>query len=51
MLTYPGCAYPTDKPRPELNVTNLTGFQGANGFPTGSINSNQLYGADYGVLK
>ncbi len=51
VLTYPGSAYPTDMPRPELYVTNLTGFQGANGFPTGTINSNQLYGADFGVLK
>jgi hypothetical protein len=51
VLTYPGSAFPTDMPRPELYVSNLTGFQGANGFPTGSINSNQLYGADLGVLK
>ena len=51
VLTYPGAAYPTDMPRPELYVSNLTGFQGANGFPTGTINSNQLYGADFGVLK
>ena len=51
VLTYPGSAYPTDMPRPELYVSNLTGFQGANGFPTGTINSNQLYGADLGVLK
>ncbi len=51
VLTYPASAYPTDMPRPELYVSNLTGFQGANGFPTGTINSNQLYGADLGVLK
>jgi hypothetical protein len=51
VLTYPGSAYPTNMPRPELYVSNLTGFQGANGFPTGTINSNQLYGADLGVLK
>ena len=50
VLTYPSSAYPTDKPRPELYVSNLTGFQGANGFPTGTINSNQLFGADFGVL-
>ncbi len=51
VLTYPSAGYPTDMPRPELYVSNLTGFQGANGFPTGTINSNQLYGADLGVLK
>ena len=51
VLTYPGSGYPTDMPRPELYVSNLTGFQGANGFPTGTINSNQLFGADFGVLK
>ncbi len=50
VLTYPASAFPTDKPRAELQVTNLTGFQGANGFPTGTIDSNQLFGADFGVL-
>jgi len=50
VLTYPGSGYPTDKPRPELYVSNLTGFQGANGFPTGTINSSQLFGADFGAL-
>jgi len=52
VLTYPASAYPTDTPRPELYVTNLTGEQGANGLPfPGTVNSNQLYGADFGVLK
>jgi len=50
VLTYPGSGYPTDKPRPQLYVSNLTGFQGANGFPTGTINSSQLFGADFGPL-
>jgi hypothetical protein len=27
VLTYPSAGYPTDMPRPELYVTNLTGFQ------------------------
>jgi hypothetical protein len=50
VLTYPAAAYPTDKPRPELYVTNLTGSQGANGLPfPGTVNSNQLFGADFGV--
>ncbi len=50
VLTYPSSGYPTDKPRPQLYVTNLTGFQGANGLPQGTINSSQLFGADFGVL-
>jgi len=52
VLTYPRYSYPTDKPRAELYVTNLTGSHGANGLPfTGTINSNQLFGADFGVLS
>jgi hypothetical protein len=50
VLTYPANAYPTDNPRPSLYVTNLTGFQGANGFPTGTIDSSQLFGWDLGIL-
>ena len=51
VLTYPANAYPTDKPRAQLYVTNLTGSKGANGLPlTGTINSSQLFGADLGVL-
>jgi hypothetical protein len=50
VLTYPAAAYPTDMPRPELYVSNLTGSQGANGQPIfGTVNSNQLFGADFGV--
>ena len=52
VLTYPGNGYPTDIPRPGLYVTNLTGFTQPGGiFPVlGSINSNQLWSADLGVL-
>ena len=51
VLTYPANSYPTDKPRAQLYVTNLTGSQGANGLPLpGTINSSQLFGADLGVL-
>ena len=50
VLTYPSAAYPTDMPRPQLEVTNLTGFQGAGGLPAGTVNSSQLFGADTGVL-
>jgi hypothetical protein len=52
-LTYPGSGYPTDVPRPALYTSNLLGFsQGfTNGDPDpGSINSNQLWSADAGIL-
>jgi len=51
VLTYPNNGYPTDMPRPQLVVTNLTGFaQGPNGPELGTVNSNQLWGANFGVL-
>jgi len=52
VLTYPAAGFPTDKPRPQLFVSNLTGFTQPGGiFPVlGSINSNQLWSADLGVL-
>ena len=52
VLTYPGSGYPTDKPRPQLEVANLTGFsfQIGNLFGTGA-NGNQLWGATFGELK
>jgi hypothetical protein len=51
VLTYGASAYPTDFPRPGLYVTNLTGFQGANGLPTpGTVDDSQLWGEDTGVL-
>jgi hypothetical protein len=51
VLTYPTNAFPTDMPRPQLTVTNLTGAaQGRGGPELGTINSNQLWGADFGVL-
>ena len=50
VLTYPLNGFPTDKPRPQLQVDNLTGF--TTGFPPivnfPSINSNQMWGADFG---
>jgi len=51
VLTYPASGVPTDKPRPQLIVTNLTGFsQGTGGPILNTINSNQLWGATFGVL-
>jgi hypothetical protein len=53
VLTYPNDSFPTDKPRPQLVVTNISGF--AQGFPPGpelgTVNDNQLWGADLGILK
>jgi len=51
VLTYPVNGYPTDMPRPQLTVTNLTGFtQGADGPELGTVKGNQLWGSDWGVL-
>jgi hypothetical protein len=47
VLTYPSTAFPTDKPRPQIVVQNLTGFaQPGNGSflpEISSVNSNQLW--------
>ena len=52
VLTYPAAGYPTDIPRPQLTVTNLTGFSNGNGGPElGTIQSNQLWSARFGVLS
>ena len=53
VLTYPANGYPTDKPRPQLQVRNLTGFTQPGGiFPViTSVNSNQLWSATFGVLR
>ena len=59
VLTYPGNGYPTDKPRPQLFVTNLTGFS-QNGPPSPNpsgcqsivgANTNQLWSAYLGIAK
>ena len=53
MLTYPASGYPTNMPRPQLQVDNLSGE--SQGFPPGpvlgTVNDNQLWGADFGVLN
>jgi len=51
VLTYPSDGFPTDKPRPQLFVTNLTGFSNGIGSPIGSVDDTQLWGADFGVLR
>ena len=51
VLTYPANGFPTDKPRPQLTVKNLTGFSHGIGTPIGSVQDIQLWGADEGVLR
>lgn len=56
VLTYPAAGFPTDTPRPQLTVRNLTGFSqtgnsGCQGIGSiAGVNSNQLWAAVGGVL-
>ncbi len=50
VLSYPGNGNPTDVPRPQLTVTNLTGFSNGFGPIVGTVNENQLWSAVPGVL-
>ena len=50
VLTYSSSGQPTDKPRPQLYVSNLTGFSSGAGPIVGAVNENQLWGAVYGEL-
>jgi hypothetical protein len=50
VLSYPTSGYPTDQPRPELQVTELTGFSNGYGPIVGNVDENQLWGVDTGVL-
>jgi len=45
VLHYPGNAFPTDVPRPQLNTFNLQKFS------NGAVFDNELWGADFGVLR
>ena len=51
VLTYPKNGFPTDKPRPQLFVQNLTGVSHGRGTPIGSVSDFQLWGANFGVLR
>jgi hypothetical protein len=51
VLTYPANGFPTDRPRPQLFVNNLTGFSHGIGTPIGSVADTQLWGANFGVLR
>ena len=50
VLTYAATAYPTDMPRPQLYVTNLTGFSNGTLDNPSGVDDNQLWGFDQGVL-
>ena len=48
VLTYPQSGFPTDKPRPQLQTDNLSGYTNpVTGNPEG-VDSNQLWGTDTG---
>src|SRR5713226_3792487 len=51
VLTYPANGFPTDRPRPQLRVNNLTGFSNGFGPIVGTVIDTQLWGADFGILK
>jgi hypothetical protein len=51
VLSYPSNGQPTDRPRPQLQVRNLTGFSNGIGPIVGTVPDNQLWGADFGVLR
>jgi len=45
VLHYPGNAFPTDTPRPQLNTFELQKYS------NGSVFDNELWGANFGVLR
>jgi hypothetical protein len=51
VLTYPTNGYPTDKPRPQLQVRNLTGFSNGFGPIVGTVVDTQLWAARFGILR
>ncbi len=51
VLTYPKNGYPTDRPRPQLMVNNITGFSNGVGPILATVDDNQLWGADFGELR
>lgn len=50
VLTYPGGGYPTDQPRPQLYVANITGESSGAGPVIGTVDDNQLWSAVFGPL-
>lgn len=51
VLTYPSGSYPTDSPRPQLLVSDITGAAAGNGGPVlGTVDDSQLWSAMFGKL-
>ena len=50
VMTYPANGYPTDKPRPQIQVRNLTGFSSGFGPIVGTVPNTQQWSAVFGVL-
>jgi hypothetical protein len=51
VLSYPKNGYPTDIPRPQLRVQNLTGFSNGFGPIVGTVSDYQLWAYRFGVLR
>jgi hypothetical protein len=51
VMTYPSNGYPTDRPRPQVRVNNLTGFSNGFGPIVGTVPDTQLWSAVFGILK
>src|ERR1700761_6504067 len=51
VVSPPVTGFPPDKPRPQLQTKNLTGFTSGRGTQVGSVDDTQLWGADFGVLR
>jgi hypothetical protein len=50
VLDYPANGFPTDVPRPQLKVTNLTGFSNGFGPIVGTVPNTQLWSATFGPI-
>ena len=50
VLDYPQNGFPTDKPRPQLIVNNLTGYTNGSILNQSGIVDTQEWGADFGTL-
>jgi hypothetical protein len=51
VLTYPSNGYPTDIPRPQIQVRNLTGLSNGLGPVVGTVPGTQEWSARFGVLN
>jgi hypothetical protein len=51
VLDYPANGFPTDVPRPQLKVDNLTGFSSGFGPIVGTVPNTQLWGATFGPVR